>query len=143
VFGRKRHLLVDTLGLVIAAVVHAADVQDRDGAKAVLAKASWEVGRLRVVRADAGYAGQLVAWTLAACGWVIEVVRRPKGSKGFVLLPKRSKGFVLLPKRWVVERTFAWLCQHRRLSKDYEHLPESSEAVICVAMIGIMLRRLA
>lgn len=132
-FGRKRHLLVDTLGLVIAAVVHAADVQDRDGAKAVLAKASWEVGRLKVVRADAGYAGKLVEWTLAACGWVVEVVRRPKG----------SKGFVLLPRRWVVERTFAWLYQHRRLSKDYEYRTESSEAVIYVAMIGIMLRRLA
>jgi putative transposase len=133
VFGRKRHLLVDTLGLVIACVVHAADVQDRDGAKAVLAKASFEVGRLRVVRADAGYAGKLVAWTLSACGWVIEVVRRPEG----------AKGFVLLPRRWVVERTFAWLYQHRRLSKDYEYLAEPSEAVIYVAMIGIMLRRLA
>lgn len=126
-------MLVDTLGLIIAVVVHAADVQDRDGAKAVLAKASWQVGRLRVVRADAGYAGKLVDWTLSACGWLIEVVRRPKG----------SKGFVLLPKRWVVERTFAWLYQHRRLSKDYEYLTESSEAVIYVARIGIMLRRLA
>ena len=93
--GRKRHLLVDTLGLVIACVVHAADVQDRDGAKEVLARASWEVGRLRVVRADAGYAGRLVEWAVSACGWAIEVVRRPKG----------AKGFVLLPRRWVVERT--------------------------------------
>jgi putative transposase len=131
--GRKRHLLVDTLGLVIAAVVHPADVQDRDGAKAVLAKASWEVGRLRVVRADAGYAGRLVEWARSACGWAVEIVRRPPG----------QVGFAVLPKRWVIERTFAWLFQHRRLSKDYEYLAESSEAVIHVAMIGIMLRRLA
>lgn len=114
-------------------MVHAADVQDRDGAKDVLARASWNVGRLKVVRADAGYAGKLVDWTLSACGWILEIVRRPKG----------CKGFVLLPRRWVVERTFSWLFQHRRLSKDYEYLPESSEAVIYIAMIGIMLRRLA
>ena len=131
--GRKRHLLVDTLGLIIAVVVHAADAQDRDGAKEVLARASWEVGRLKVVRADAGYAGSLVDWTLLACGWILEIIRRPKG----------SRGFVLLPKRWVVERTFAWLYQHRRLSKDYEYLTESSETVIYIAMIGIMLRCLA
>lgn len=99
----------------------------------MLAKASWEVGRLRIVRADGGYAGKLIEWTWSMCGWVLEIVRRPQG----------AKGFVLLPKRWVVERTFAWLCQHRRLSKDYEYLTESSEAVIHIAMIGIMLRRLA
>ena len=113
--------------------MHAADVQDRDGAKAVLAKASWDASRVRTVRADAGYAGKLVGWTLAACGWALEIVRRPKG----------TKGFVLLPKRWVVERTFAWLTKHRRLSKDYEFLTESSEAMIHVAMIGTMLRKLA
>ncbi len=113
-------------------MVHAADVQDRDGAKAVLAKATWDVSRAKVVRADAGYAGKLAGWTLAACDWAVEIVRRPKG----------SKGFVLLPKRWVIERTFAWLSKQRRPNKDYEFLTESSEAMIHVAMIGLMLRRL-
>ena len=133
VFGRKRRLLVDTLGLLIACVVHAADVQDRDGAKAVLGRATWDVARLRTVRADGGYAGRLVAWTAAARGWALQIVRRPKG----------SPGSVLPPQRWVAERTFAWLAKRRRLSKDYEFLPESAEAMIHVAMIGLMLRRLA
>ncbi len=136
-FGRKRHLLFDTLGLIIACVVHAADVQDREGAKWALAKASWKADRLKVVRADGGYAGKFVEWMRSACGWLMEVVRRSKGCPGL------HPGFILLPKRWVVERTFAWLSQHRRLSKDYEYLTESSEAVIHIAMIGIMLRRLA
>jgi putative transposase len=131
VFGRKRHLLVDTLGLVVATVVHPADVQDRDGGRDVLSKASWEVGRLRTVRVDAGYAGKFLDWAKSACGWSVEVIRRT------------SRGFEVLPKRWVVERTFAWLTKHRRLSKDYEFLPASSEAFIQIAMIGLMLRRLA
>lgn len=130
-FGRKRHLLVDTLGLVVKAVVHGGDVQDRDGGREVLAGASWEVGRLRTIRADAGYAGGFVEWAKGACGWSVEIIRRT------------SKGFEVLPKRWVVERTFAWLAKHRRLSKDYEFRPETSEAFIHVAMIGLMLRRLA
>jgi putative transposase len=125
-------LLVDTLGLLLAVVVHPADVQDRDGAKWVLAKATFDFVRLRVVRADAGYAGKLVGWTLATCGWAVEVVWRPAG----------QVGFAVLPKRWVVERTFAWLGMYRRLSKDYEYRTESSEAFIHVAMIHLMLRRL-
>ena len=130
-FGRKRHLLVDTLGLVVKAAVHAGDVQDRDGGREVLAGATWEVGRLKVIRTDAGYAGRFVGWARDACGWAVEVIRR------------RSRGFEVLPKRWVVERTFAWLYKHRRLSKDYEFLPETSEAFIHVVMTGLMLRRLA
>lgn len=130
-FGRKRHLLVDTLGLVLKAVVRPGDGQDRDGGREVLARASWDHGRLREVRVDAGYAGKFVDWAREACGWTAEVIRRT------------SKGFEVLPKRWVVERTFAWLYKHRRLSKDYEYLPETSEAFIHVAMIGLMLRRLA
>jgi transposase len=111
--------------------VHPADVQDRDGGRDVLSKASWEVGRLRTVRVDAGYAGKFLDWAKSACGWSVEVIRRT------------SRGFEVLPKRWVVERTFAWLTKHRRLSKDYEFLPASSEAFIQIAMIGLMLRRLA
>ena len=128
--GRKRHLLVDTLGLVLGCVVHAADVQDRDGAKWVLARATFDLLRLRIVRGDAAYAGRLVAWTKAACHWSLEIIRRT------------SPGFVVLPQRWVIERTFAWVGKYRRLSKDYEYLTESSEAFIHLAMIHIMLRRL-
>jgi putative transposase len=110
--------------------VHAADVQDRDGAKWVLAKATFNLARLRIIRADAGYTGRLVTWAKQACDWTLEIIRRT------------SPGFVLLPKRWVVERTFAWLGKYRRLSKDYETLTESSEAFIYIAMIHIMVRRL-
>ena len=123
-------MLVDTLGLVLAVVVHAGDVQDRDGAKWVLAQATFEFVRLRIIRVDAGYAGRLVDWALQACGWTLEVIRRT------------SRGFEVLPKRWVIERTFAWLYKYRRLSKDYEYLTESSEAFVYIAMIHLMLRRL-
>lgn len=123
-------MLVDTLGLVLAVVVHSAGVQDRDGALRVLARATLDFVRLRIVRADGGYAGRLVDWTKQACGWTLEIIRRT------------SRGFEVLPKRWVIERTFAWLGKYRRLSKDYEFLPESSEAFIYTAMIHIMVRRL-
>lgn len=118
--------------MVLVCVVHAAGVQDRDGAKWVLAQATASFTRLRVVRADGGYAGKLVEWVRDTCLWTLEIVRRAPG----------TKGFVLLPKRWVVERTFGWLGKFRRLSKDYEYLPESSEAFVYVAMTHIMLRRL-
>ena len=114
-------------------VVHSAEVQDRDGARLVLAKATWWFSRLKVVRADAGYTGKLVEWASEACGWAMEIIRRPKG----------RKGFVVLPKRWVVERTFAWLGTCRRLSKSYEVRTESEEAWVNLAMIHLMLRRLA
>lgn len=123
-------MLVDTLGLVLSCVVHAASVQDRDGAKWVLAQASFDFARLRIIRADAGYAGKLVDWVRTSCLWSLEIIRRT------------SKGFVVLPKRWIIERTFAWLGKYRRLSKDYEILEASSEAFIYVAMIHIMVRRL-
>jgi putative transposase len=131
--GRKRHLLVDTLGLVLLAVVHGANVQDRDGARIVLAKAKGRFPRLQKIWADGGYAGQLIGWVLAVCAWVLEIIKRSDV----------AKGFVLLPRRWVVERTFGWLGRHRRLSKDYERLPASSEAMIYWAMIRTMVRRLA
>ena len=132
VSGRKRHILVDTLGLLLLVVVHAASVQDRDGAKAVLAAAVPRCPRLRKIWADGGYAGQLIAWVAALAGWVLEIVKRPDD----------ARGFVLLPKRWMVERTFGWLGRYRRLSKDYEALTEVSEAMIYAAMTQLMLRRL-
>lgn len=118
-------------------VVHPADVQDRDGAKLLLAVLATTFLRLRKLWADAGYAGQLIDW-----------VRRLRGDFRPIDLQivKRSdaaRGFVLLPRRWVVERTFGWLGRHRRLSKDYEFHTATSEALIRVAMIGLMLRRLS
>lgn len=119
------------MGLLLVAVVHAADVQDRDGAKWVLEKAKALFPSLRLVWADGGYAGALVGWTKEVCGWVLQTVLRPVG----------LKGFVVLPRRWVVERTFAWLARYRRLSRDYEYLTSVSETMILVAMIHLMARR--
>jgi putative transposase len=132
--GRKRHLLVDVLGLVLTVVVHAASVQEQDGAKLVLERVQGRLPRLQLIWADAGYNVQwLLDWVQTVCPWVLEIVKRPEG----------CKGFVLLPRRWVVERTFGWLSHYRLLSKDYEVLPRNSEAVVYVAMIHLMVRRLA
>jgi putative transposase len=133
VSGRKRHLVVDTLGLLLAVVVHAANVQDRDGAKLVLTKLIGRFPRLWLLWADGGYQGALLSWALVVGGWVIELVKKPAG----------TTTFAVLPKRWIVERTFAWLGRCRRLSKDYEALPATSEAWIHIAMIHLMLKRLA
>jgi putative transposase len=130
--GRKRHLLVDTLGLLLAVVVHAADVQDRDGAKEVLQRARRVWTRLLVIWADGGYAGQLVTWTWAACRWFLDIVKRPD----------HQDGFHVLPHRWIIERTFGWFGRYRRLSKDYEYRTDVSEGIIQVAMIHLMVRRL-
>ena len=130
--GRKRHIVVDTLGLLLAVVVHAANVQDRDGAKLVLAKLVGRFPRLKLIWADGGYAGQLVEWAHTFGGWLLEIVKRPPN----------SHRFEVLPRRWVVERTFGWLGRCRRLSKDYEALPQTSEAWVQIAMIHLMLRRL-
>lgn len=129
--GRKRHLFVDTLGLIIALVVTVASVQDRDGAKLVSVAAADQTN-LEVVYADAAYRGKLVGWTDACCGWKLKIVNRPAG----------SKGFVLLPKRWVVERTYGWLNRYRLLSKEFETTLESSTADIHIAMSHLMLRRI-
>ncbi len=131
--GRKRHILVDTLGLVLVVVVHAANLQDSDGAKLVLRRALGRLPRLQKIWVDQGYKQHFVDWAQAVRDWVIEVVARPTG----------AKGFQLLPRRWVVERTFGWLGRCRRLSKDYEGLPETGEAWIHLAMIHLMLKRLA
>lgn len=130
--GRKRHIVVDTIGLVLAVVVHAADVQDRDGAKLVLSKLVGRFPRLQLIWADGGYAGQLVEWARVVGGWVLEIVKRPSN----------SHSFEVLPRRWVVERTLGWLGRNRRLSKDYEELTESAEAWVYIAMIHLMLKRL-
>jgi putative transposase len=124
--------VVDTLGLLLAVVVHAANIQDRDGAKLVLAKLLGRFPRLQLIWADGGYAGQLVEWARTFGGWLLEIVKRPPD----------SHQFQVLPRRWVVERTLAWLGRCRRLSKDYEELPQTSEAWVQIAMIHLMLRRL-
>jgi putative transposase len=114
-------------------VVHPADIQDRDGAKLVLEKLVNRFPRLQRIWADGGYAGKLVDWAKEIGQWVLEIVKRTDD----------VKGFEVLPHRWIVERTFAWLGRFRRLSKDYEALIETSEAMIRVAMIRLMTRRLA
>jgi putative transposase len=130
--GRKRHLVVDTLGLVLAVVVHAANVQDRDGAKLVLQKLVGRFPRLTLIWADEGYTGPLIAWTKQLANWTLEIVKRCDD----------LHTFQVLPKRWIVERTLGWLGRYRRLSKDYEELTASSEAMVHIAMIRLMLRRL-
>src|SRR5207302_8981119 len=116
----------------LVVVVHSAAVQDRDGAKLVLAKAKACCPRLALLWADGGYAGKLIGWVQVTCGWLLQIVKRTDN----------LRCFVLLPRRWVVERTFGWMSQYRRLSKDYEFYPETSEAMIHVAMIHLMLHRL-
>ena len=130
--GIKRHIVVDTLGLLLVVVVHSAAVQDRDGAKLVLEKAQGQFPRLALLWADGGYAGKLIEWVQEVCGWVLHIVKRNDD----------VRGFVVLPRRWVVERTFGWMSQYRRLSKDYEFQTQTSEAMIHVAMIHLMLHRL-
>ncbi len=117
----------------MAIVVHAGSIQDRDGAKLVMAKLPGRFPRLTLIWADGGYAGQLIEWTAAFGGWVLEIVKRTDD----------VKGFRVLPHRWVVERTFAWLGRYRRHSKDYEYLTASSEAMIKISMINLMLHRLS
>ena len=130
--GRKRHILVDTQGLLLKAVVHPADIQDRDGGTLLvdsLELKDWP--RLKKLWADAGYRGRFEDWVRERTGWTVEIVNKPLGG-----------GFQVLPRRWVVERTFAWLGKFRRLSKDYEALPQSEETWIYLAMTNLMLVRL-
>jgi putative transposase len=135
--GRKRHIVVDTLGLVLALVVHPANVQDYEGAVRVveiLGRLKARFHRLKVIFADSAYGrNELPKCVKAAFGWLLQTVLRPT----------KVKGFVVLPKRWIVERTFGWLGRYRRHSKDYERNVASSEAMIYIAMTHIMLRRLA
>jgi len=142
--GRKRHILVDTLGLLIGVVVHSGSIQDAHGARLVFESlqpssqpsSQPRFERLETIWADGAYGmygGELARWVKENYGWKLEVVQKPP----------EQKGFVVIKKRWVVERTFAWFGKCRRLSKDYEQNPRSSEAWIRLAMIGLMIRRLA
>jgi len=132
--GRKRHLLVDTMGLLVAAIVHRADIQDRDGAALVLATMRRAFPWLRYVFADAAYAGGKLRQALAKLGtWTLGIVRRSDA----------AKGFQLLPRRWVVERTIAWLNRNRRLAKDFEASVESARAWLFIASVKLLSRRLA
>ena len=129
--GRKRHLLVDTLGLVLKAKVTTADVQDRDGARQLLKGLPGSCKCLRKIWVDGAYGGKLVEWVAGHFKFVLEVVAKLTD----------QKGFQVLPRRWVVERTFDWLAGQRRLSKDYERLIETSETFIYIAMAHLMLKR--
>src|ERR671915_1098507 len=132
--GRKRHLLVDTLGLPLAAYVTPADVHDRAGARLLLAGLGPLVPRLKKIWADGAYSGkELAKWCEEQGGWELEVVERDQ----------EAKGFEVLPKRWIVERTFGWLRRDRRLTEDYERKVQTSETLIEVAMIRLILRQLA
>lgn len=159
--GRKRHLLVDTEGLVLKAKVHSAKVPEQDGLRLLLESARSGLSRLKHLWLDAGYEGRGKRWAEEALGLSVEVVRKPpkpvpekvariwaeewakEGKKvdWQRLMPPR--GYVALPRRWVVERTFSWLGQNRRMSKDYERLCASAEALVYAAMIRLMVRRLA
>ncbi len=130
--GRKRHVLTDTNGLLVAAVVHEADIQDRDGAPLVLAAARDLYPRLRHVFADGGYRGAKLAAAAKIGRWTVEIVKRSD----------TATGFVVLPRRWVVERTFAWLNRNRRLAKDFEATLESALAWLFLASVKLLMRRL-
>ena len=129
--GRKRHIVVDTLGLLLMVLVLPADVQDRDGARQLLSRVFAVYGTLRCLWADAGYAGRLVLWVAGISRCVLQIVRRLAG----------EPGFKVLPRRWVVERTFGWLGRYRRLSRDYERRAKVAEAMVYLAMSRLMLAR--
>lgn len=153
--GRKRHVIVHTTGLLLKVVVHPADIQDREGVKLLLEPIKGVFPRLKKVWVDQGYTGKGRAWMEQEMAWEVEVVRhawRPRGmwtwpgmeiTEEMVEVFKRPKGFRHLPRRWVVERTFAWIGRHRRMSKDYEYLPSSSESMVQLTMIRLMLKRRA
>ena len=130
--GRKRHIIVDTMGLLMAVVVHAANIHDSKAAPFVISELKFRFSRLVKIIADGGYCGELIENTKKAFGWILEVVLRKDDS------PK----FQVIPKRWIVERTFAWFESYRRLSKDFEFHTDTSQAMIQLAMIKLMLNRI-
>jgi putative transposase len=144
--GRKRHLLVDSTGLVSAVVVHEGNIADRDGAKLLLGKAAAKLPRMEKVWADRGCNGKIGEWMKERLGWSLEIVKPPRR---WVWVPPGEepppypREFIVLPRRWVIERTFAWILRNRRMSRDYEFLAETAEALIYVAMIRLMVSRLA
>ena len=132
VTGRKRHILVDTLGLLLSIVVHPANVQDRDGARDLLCRARRSFPFIERIFADAGYQGPKMAKLISDTGrWTLEIVKRSDAHR-----------FVVLPKRWIVERTFAWISRNRRLARDFERYARTVAAFVRLAMIRLMLRRL-
>jgi putative transposase len=146
--GRKRHILVDTLGLLLKVVVHPANVQDREGARLVLRGLQRRFPRLRHLWADQAYTGPILDWIKQHLGWSVEVVERSP-RRGFVVTADGEfqrvslpAAFELLPRRWVVERTLAWTSRYRRMSKDYERLPSTSEALVYLTGIRLLLGRL-
>ncbi len=131
--GRKRHILVDTLGLLLLVVVTTASLQDASSAPVLEPRMRGTFPRLIKILADAGYKQQFIDWFASTCGWLVEIVQRAP----------HLRGFHILPKRWIVERTLGWFNLYRRLSKDYEFYTSSSEAMIYLASIRIMLKRYA
>jgi putative transposase len=129
--GRKRHIITDTVGFVLAAVIHSANIQDRDGAELVLKELQYKYPLLKKIMADGGYKGALIAWTLSVFGWTLETVSKAAG----------TSTFPVIPKRWVAERTFGWFNFNRIPAKDYETLSECSMAFVHLTMIRIMLNR--
>ena len=129
--GRKRHIVVDTMGLIWGLLVHPANISERNGAKLLLQSMQGKLKRLVKILADGGYSGEkMINWVSEVCNWIFEIVKRNELHK-----------FVVLPKRWIVERTFGWIGRYRRMSKDYEHLTETSENMIYLCMIRLMLKR--
>jgi transposase len=142
--GRKRHLLVDTLGLLLKAKVHAADILDNQGGKILLENLNKEFPRIMYCWADMGYRGDFPAWCKKYLGWTISIVKRPSkwGRYPEGVEPRVMPRFTVLKRRWVVERTIAWIGRNRRMSKDYEFLTETSESFTYAAMSRLMLKRL-
>jgi transposase len=131
--GRKRHIVTDTIGLLLVVMVTAASIQDRDGGSGILKLLHGSLASVGLVYADGGYQGRLVALAKSAWGIALQIIRKPAD----------QRGFAVLPRRWVVERTFSWLLRWRRLVRDYERLPKTHEAMVKWAMVGLMLNRLA
>ena len=147
--GRKRHLLVDTLGLLLKVVVHVANLQDREGVKLLLEPIQGQFSRMEKVWVDQAYSGTGKTWIEQQMHWTVEVVERSP-RRGWIMTEEQGlvwvtlpKTFEHLPRRWVVERTFAWIGRYRRMSKDYEYLTTSSEAMVYLTMLRLMLARLA
>jgi putative transposase len=130
--GRKRHIITDTMGLILAVVVHAANEHDSKAAQCVIEKLKGRFGRMIKIIADGGYRGELIQKTKKMFGWILEIVLRSDS----------NQGFQVLPKRWIVERTFSWFESYRRLGKDYEYNTDTSEAMIQLSMIKLMLNRI-
>jgi transposase len=150
--GRKRHILVDTMGLLLNVVVHVANMPDREGVKLLLEPLKGIFPRMKKVWLDVGYSGKGRQWIEQEMGWEAEIVKHAWTGLRGVWVPEGTEvnweqiippGFHVLPRRWVVERTFAWIGRNRRMSKDYEYLPSSSESMVCLTMIRLLVKRLA